>query len=98
MRAKARNDRVCISLYDHKMSYLCISVHPGCPANVGDTLGLSHLLDVLDEQNRWRQPVSQAEFVCKRSKVVSPAEGGGEGEGGGGGGGRGGVEQQIETQ
>jgi len=54
VRGKAQRDRACNSLYDDKMSYL-----------IGYTPASLQHLDVLDEPNRWSQPVSQSELICK---------------------------------
>ena len=81
MRAEAWKDRVCNSLYDDMMSYLFISVRPCCPVNIGYTPASLHHLNVLDERNRLRIPVSELELICKRSKRVRP---GGAGYGGAG--------------
>jgi len=91
VRAEAQKDRVCNLLYDDMISYLCISVRPRCPVNIGYTPASLHHHNVLDEPIRRRLLVSQSELICKSSKGVTPA-------GGGGGGGGGEVEQRIESQ
>ena len=80
---------VWINNNNNKMSYLWISVHPHCLVNVGDTPASLHHLNVLDEPNQWRLPVSQPELICKWSKRVTQAGGSrGDAE----------VEQRIDSQ